>query len=575
VIPLYLLLALLLLLLAGGGLGLILYRMANRGGRGGAAPWVAGGLGCLAGVSAVACLLIVLGGVFLTGVGLVHRDRALAGATLGPLEPRLTPLTATSTPLPPGPGPFGDQALAAGMLPPERRALVDLTTAPRYTLNVNVNWPQATLTGSEDVVYTNNSGTDLGQLILRLYPNAPYYEEGALRVGNVSTGGRPARTELQLDDTVLAGDLPEPLAHAGRVSLSLSFTVTVPHRQDRFGVYQDVMAIGQWYPMLSVYDDEGWHTDPYIAIGDPFYSETSFFTFTLAVPDGMVIAASGVETGRKQLAGDRWAVTYHSPASREIAVVISPDLQRVQAMVDGTTVSSYYLPGDEDAGQKALEVAARSVQVYNDDFGGYPYSDLDVVESYFLIEGSPGGMEYPGLVLVSSVLYGSGGMGQSATTETVWAHEVAHQWWYGVVGDDEVDDPWLDEALATYSSVLYFEATGGRKVADQQLLVQCTLPYRAVLAAGEDRPVGSPLTAFENDELGYAGIVYGKGCVFFEKLRELLGHDRFMGLLRGYYAAHKYGIVRPEDMHQAILAAAAPDKQAQAERLYQSWILGK
>jgi aminopeptidase N len=244
-------------------------------------------------------------------------------------------------------------------------------------------------------------------------------------------------------------------------------------------------------------------------------------------------------------------------------------------MVDGTTVTSYYLPGHEEAGRRALDVATRSVQVYNDRFGAYPYPHLRVVETYFLIEGSPGGMEYPGLVLVSSEFYDpESSLARSDEPEVVWAHEVAHQWWYGVVGNDQVDDPWLDEALSTYSSILYFEAAAGQKAADRQLRWQCTLPYRAIQVAGGDRPVGTSLDEFDENELAYAAIVYGKGGLFFEKLRELLGNDRFLAMLQGYYAAHRFGVVQPVDFEQSMLAAAGPGEQAAAERLYQNWVIG-
>ena len=553
------------------GFGVLVGAVIKRHQPGAPGPWLTGGLGCLAGGLLGACLLVVAGGAYLTGVGLVQRDEALAGVTAGPVTSRVTPLPDVAT----APVADGTQALSANLLPAERPVLDRMQTAPHYTLDVAVDWANATLAGSEQVVYTNMEAVALGQVVFRLYPNAPYFQEGALHVGSVTVDGSPARAALEEDDTVLAVDLPAPLPPGAQVALTLDFTVTVPHRADRFGVSGDVMALGQWYPVLSVYDDEGWHTDPYVSIGDAFYSEASLYTLTLTIPQGFMAAVSGVETGRMQLDDGRSVVTYHSSAMREVAVALSPAFTIASAMVDGTMITSYYLAGHEEAGQRALDVAARSVQVYNDLFGGYPYADLDVVETYFLVEGSPGGMEYPGLVLISSEFYDPGSsLAQSDEPEVVWAHEVAHQWWYGVIGNDQVDDPWLDEALSTYSSILYFEAATGERAANRQLLWQCTLPYRAIQAAGGDRPVGTSLPAFDEDELAYSAIVYSKGGLFFEKLRELLGNDRFLAMLRSYYAAHRFGIVQPSDFEQAMLAAAGADKQAEAERLYQDWVVG-
>ncbi len=560
---------------AGLGLGLLLYALVKRKRREGPGRWLAGGLGCLTGVLLAGCLLAGSGAAYMAGWGLIDRDRALAGGTTEPLEPRVTyaPPGQGATPPPAEPAPEGP--LAAGLLPAERVDLAKLEGRPRYTIDVAVDWEQATVSGREEVVFTNRQSVALDQVVLRLYPNAPYFEEGGLRVGNVAAGGRPAGSDLQQDDTALIVHLPAPLPPAAQVAVTLDFTVTVPHRPDRFGTYEDVMALGQWYPLLSVYDDEGWNTDPYIPAGDPFYSESGLFTLTLTVPQDVTVAASGVETARSALGDGRQRVTYHGAAMRDLALALSPKFETARAIVDGTVVTSYYLPGDEQGGQRALEAAAQSVQVYNDAFGRYPYVDLDVVETYFLIDGSPGGMEYPGLVLISSEFYDpQSGYVQTDLDRLVVAHEVAHQWWYGVVGNDQVDDPWLDEALATYSSILFFEATQGREAADRQLWAQATLPYRTAQLQGQDRPVATPLPAFGDDLMSYSAIVYGKGALFMEKLRELLGHDRFLAMLQGYYAEHKHGLVQPEDFRRALLTAAGQaGRQDAVEKLYRDWVL--
>jgi len=222
-----------------------------------------------------------------------------------------------------------------------------------------------------------------------------------------------------------------------------------------------------------------------------------------------------------------------------------------------------------------LDVAAGSVHAYNELFGLYPYTDLDVVEGYFLIDGLPGGMEFSGLVLISSEFYASEGPYTMLDMPVVVvSHEVAHQWWYAVIGDDQVDDPWLDEAFAVYSSILYFEEKQGQKAAEVQLLENCTLPYRLVAWAGGDRPVATSLLDF-GDALSYSAIIYGKGGLFLHRLREILGDQDFLGLLQSYYAEFKFGIVRPTDFYTAMLNAADGAAQEKAvSKLYDDWVLG-
>lgn len=558
------------------GIAALVVSRTGTGQESGSRRRVYGALGCAAVVVMVACLVTA-------GVGgyAVSRAMRTAKQATPAFTPRITPLpaqeTATPRPLagatPDGAGLDPGAALAASLLPGEEDVIGELDKAARYTLAVEVLWDEATISGQQRVLVTNNENVALDTVVLRLYPNAPHFGEGALAVDAVAVNGRPAVTRLEVDDTVLVVELPTPLSPKQQTELSLNFTVSVPERQDRFGVSGEVMALGQWYPMLGVYDDEGWHTDPYVAMGDAFYSETSLFTLTLTVPKGMVVASSGAETNRQDQGDGRETLTFHSAATRDLAVALSPQFKTASAVVDGVTVTSFFLPGDEDGGQQVLDAAARSVQIYNSRYGRYPYANLDMVETHFLIEGSPGGMEYPGLVLLSSVFYDpEGAYSTMDTAEMVVAHEVAHQWWYGVVGNDQVDDPWLDEAMATRASIEYFEVTQGREAAEQQQLWLCTLPYKAVALGGKDRPVATSLLDFQDDALSYSAIVYGKGALFLDELRKLLGDEQYTTFVQDYYAEHKYGIVRPEDFRMAMEAAAGEAKRDKAIRLYRKWV---
>ena len=118
-------------------------------------------------------------------------------------------------------------------------------------------------------------------------------------------------------------------------------------------------------------------------------------------------------------------------------------------------MNSYFLPGDEEGGRKALDWAAQALTIYQKEFGAYPYRELDIVET----ATTAGGIEYPGLVAVASRLYSD--PNRQAFFESATAHEVAHQWWYNVVGNDQVNHPWLDEALTQYATYRYFQGAYG------------------------------------------------------------------------------------------------------------------
>ena len=533
-------------------------------------------VGCFTVTAVAACLVAALGACcWIPG-------RILPSVLDIAAQPPTTPQsghgptqTPVSEPSPVISYPGGTERFAASMIPEEQPVLERLDDPPRYTLDLAVLWDQALIAGHEQLLLTNNEAVPLDEIVLRLFPNAPYYQEGKLEIGAVEVNGYPTQFALGQDDTVLTVTLPVPLLPEVQADLTLDFTVTVPSRPDRFGVYQDVMVLGHWYPALSVYDDEGWHTDPYVPLGDAYYSEASHFTLNLTLPESVTVAATGAETARRANGDGSLTLTYQSGAVRDMALVLSPVLEAISTMVGQTTVNSFYLPGDRAGGQQALDVAAGSVRSYNELFGPYPYADLDVVEGYFLIDGSPGGMEFSGLVLISSEFYASEGPYTMLDTPAmVVSHEVAHQWWYAVIGDDQVDDPWLDEAFAVYSSILYFEAEQGPRAAQVQLIENCTLPYRLVVWAGGDRPIATSLLDFD-DALTYSAIVYGKGGLFLHQLRKTLGDEQFLKLLQSYYAQFRYRVVRPNDFYTAMMNAAdgAAQKQAAAQ-LYDDWVVG-
>lgn len=505
------------------------------------------------------------------GVPTAPPSRPTLRPTLAPTSrPTVTPTprplpspTATATP-PPLPTTPPDDAgvMASALIPAERDALAALENAPRYVLNVNVDFDALTVSGTADVLYTNNETTALEALFFRLYPNARHYEEGETRIDAVNVDAVSVDWRFEDDKgTILRVPLPAPLAPGTQTRVQIAFQVTVPRRSDRFGYDQGVMSLGHWYPMLAVYDDEGWNLDPYVALGDAFYSDVAFFTVHVTAPEDVVIAATGVQVGRVLHRPPRATVVYASGPTRDFALALSRDYETTSTQVGDTTVTAYYWPGHEEGGQQALQVAADALTVYNARFGPYPYTELDVAETAFTVLGSPGGMEFPGVVFISSEFYRPDSL-FAADMAVVVAHEVAHQWWYGVVGNNQVDEPWLDESFATYASILYAQETQDPLVAEAVFWSQAVLPYQLVQMLGDDGPVQSSLLDYEGDLITYQALVYSKGALFLARLREQLGDEMFFALLSRHYQMHKYGLLAADDFRRSLASLGDADALA-------------
>jgi len=211
------------------------------------------------------------------------------------------------------------------------------------------------------------------------------------------------------------------------------------------------------------------------------------------------------------------------------------------------TVESYALQGGHAAtGRKVLDLGAQALTHFETLFGPYPFPRLALVEMPLV--GGAGGIEFPLLLGVASMLYGpppggGGWLDQELTAsgpmlddmlEFVVAHEVAHEWWAALVGSDPAAHPVVDEALAQYSAVLYWERQHGAAAATQVADTQVAANYHLFrLLGGQDAAADQPAEAFD-DMLAYAGLVYGKAPFFYRAAREALGETRFLATLKRY-----------------------------------------
>ncbi len=475
--------------------------------------------------------------------------------------------------------PKGDQTLTGeqsqALLTEYHTDLDALQDLVHYQIELTVNFDDLTFEGVAQIDFVNNEQTPLDRVYFRLFPNGQKsYGDGSLAVSAVFENGQPAETKLSQTDTVLEVTLQDELSPGIRTTFEILFQGRVPHNfggdatGSGYGIYNfsdNVLALSGWYPILAVYDEDGWNLDPNSEIGDSVYSEIALYTVELTVDPTLVVAATGVEVGRRE---EQDATRYRlvSGPVRDFFLVLSPSFQVVSQDVDGTLVKSLYLPGHEDRGVAGLEIASDSLAVFNVLFGSYPYTELEVVEApmrYAL------GVEYPGIFLVTSESYSDPeDTGFAATI----AHETAHQWWYNLVGNDVIDDPWLDEALTTYSASLYYQAKFGQG-GYQGYVDYLQNRYDEFLDEGKDEVVTLSLPTFEafGEPRIYSRVVYTKGALFFKSLREEIGDKAFFKALQNYFENQKYRLAKPEDLLMEFEAASGQN----LDELYQQWLYSK
>jgi hypothetical protein len=429
-----------------------------------------------------------------------------------------------------------------------------------YTIDVNLDAKNHKLHAVQNVMYTNRESTALKEVYFHLYPNAyrsqdtaPFekqdmasaypngFSAGGIDIKSVKINGKPVSFEITgRDNTVMKLILPSLLQNGRELEIDMEYDIILPNSVGRFGYGDYTFNITNWYPILAVYDKGGWHTDPYYAIGDPFYSDMADYDVTITAPSSFTIASTGAITGTDKQ-GDKQHWTVSAKAVRDFAWVASDNFSVLQGKIGDTTVRSYHF--SRQSGQKALEYASDALSIFNDAFGLYPYGQFSVVQADFFI----GGMEYPNLVMIDQSLYTS--MTRDIL-EYVVVHETAHQWWYGVVGNDEVNEPWLDEALAEYSTIMYFEKKYGQEMKDKVFNNMVKAKYNTLdqyISQGEtDEAILRPVYEFENEYV-YDILVYGKGAMMLDALRQKVGNDAFDSILKEYYKQRAFTNATTQD----------------------------
>ena len=440
--------------------------------------------------------------------------------------------------------------------------LTSLNRLTQYDIELSIDVESRMILGQADIYYTNSEGIPLKEVAFRLFPQTPSYG-GQMRVDKMLAGGRPIPKRLDLLNSALYVLLSQPLNPTESLLFQLTFSAQVPDGIDagygQFSFSEGILALPHVYPLIPVYDDEGWNVELAPPYGDAVYSDVALYRVEVKAPSDQVVAASGSILTRVEHIGGSATTTFVTGPVRDFAVVMSADFVTSTNRVDGTQVTSYYVPSHAEAGQQALEYASNALKVFNENFGQYPYTELDVVET----PTTAGGIEYPGLVVIGQSLYSeSGDFFEFATV-----HETAHQWWYGLVGNDQVDEPWLDEALTQYSTLLYYEQVRDSSTADAIRSHYFERHYDELIQENRDAPIGQPVRAYSRED--YGPVVYGKGPLFFHALRAEVGNEMFFTVLRAYFRAYRYKVATAEEFLDLAEEVSGRD----LDSLYRKWIL--
>jgi len=431
--------------------------------------------------------------------------------------------------------------------------------------------------------YINNSDAMLKEIKLHLYiasfckdaKNPPltdtnhetaYYGEESYATLNISRVKLNEKDILPTyegeDNDILVVNLSQSLYPSERVNLKIEYNFSLPHMKHRFGYGENTVNFGNFYPIACAYDN-GWKTDPYSAIGDPFCSDSSNYFVSLSIPENYTLASTGEIKNMTETDGKSY-YNLEAKCVRDFAFVLSDKFNVATKKYNDITINYFYTLDNNY--QKALDCSYDAIKTFSEQFFYYPYSTYNVVQADFCY----GGMEYPNLSLIANDIE------NYDDYLNVIVHETAHQWWYGLVGNDEFNEAWLDESLTEFSTVLFYDyntkyAFNHKQMVDATHENYCLYQtvYTDVLGS-----LDSSMNRANNEfstEPEYTFNVYAKGVLMFDSLYNLVGKKNFITSLKHYAENNKYKIAKCEN----LIASFETISKTNLENFLSCWLDGK
>lgn len=454
-----------------------------------------------------------------------------------------------------------------------------------YKLDLIFHEEKYLLYGEERVDYYNNSENMFTHLYFHLYPNA--FREGMKNRVVSSSKEKEAypngesygkidikkvcdqnqELEFQIvgeDENILEVKLNQPIYPDELAVVNIDFETSLANINHRLGYGDSTINLGNFYPIACVYEDgKGFSQSLYHSNGDPFYSDCANYDVTIKCSSKFEIASGG-EVKSSTVSNEIKENKYKGNKIRDFCIVLSEKLSKESKVVDGIEICYYGYQGDSNL-KKCLNIAEDAVKTFNKMFGKYPYKQLSVVKSNFV----HGGMEFPNIVLISDTIE------EQKDVNYVIVHEIAHQWWYGLVGNDQYNHAWQDEGLAEYSTLLFFKNNPSYGEDFKSMVSSANNSYKLFeevytkVQGSVDKKMDRPLCDFET-EPEYIQCTYTKGVLLFNNVHELLGDKNFFKALKKYFQSFKYKNACPEDM----IAAFVDYGGNKMEKLFKSWLMG-
>ena len=453
-----------------------------------------------------------------------------------------------------------------------------------YVFDINIDCNNKELTSKQTTKYINKTGNSLNSVKFHVYSNnfskgainkpvSSLYESsaypngvsyGTFTLNSVTAKGEKVEYSLEgTDQDILCVYLNESLKNGASVTIEMDYTICLPNINHRYGYGSNTINLGNFYPIACVYENGAFLEDRYTTNGDPFYSDMANYEATVNYNTDYTLACSGSQT-KTSTTHDIKTTNIKANAMRDFALVLSNKFEVKEETVNGTKILYYYY-GDTNP-DASLKACIDSINTFNNMIGKYEYPVLSVCETNFVY----GGMEYPSLVMISDNLEN-----HEDYVYTI-VHEIGHQWFYAMVGNNEFNHGWLDEGLTEYITACFYEQNPVYNKVYKDIIDNAEKSYMLFVEVygavlGEvDTSMNRKLSEFKTDP-EYTYLTYVKGMLMFSNLRSVVGRDKFFKALQTYFEKYKGKNATPEN----LISTFEKVTHARLQGFFDSYLEGK
>lgn len=490
---------------------------------------------------------------------------------------------------------FGMVLLASFAMAAER---LDCQKVVDYQINARLNAASNSVDGSQVLIWRNTSSQPVSDLYFHAYMNAfknnkssflkealnqasqflaasaeadyGYLEISALTLGQndgSQTDLMPTFAFVQPDDgnnddeTVFKVTLPKIVNAGDSVQLNFQFQTRLPRRAPRIGYNGDFFFFGQWFPKIGVLEETGWNCHQNHRFTE-YYADYGSYDVRLTVPRGFLVGAVGVRTDSTANNDNTYTVRYQQDCIHDFAWTASPNFHIKTARFTSESLPEVQIklllqPEHGKFADDYIRACQAALKYYGLWYGAYPYPQITIIDPVW--SSWVGGMEYPTLFTGEI----SWQMPAAALEpQGITVHEAGHQWWYGMVGNNEVEHAWLDEGFNSYStSRCQMVAFGNPRATKKYFGVTIAFPeaeidsrydrYMEYCASPAMDALNQP-SWLSKDRSSYRANAYGKGSLLLWTLEGYLGEDVFARIMREYAIRYRFKHPKPEQFIQVV-----------------------